>query len=106
MRHVIRSAAILAALIASILLPGTVYAVTGVFGGVCSAGGNTSSSAVCQDQGNTTNPLVGANGVLITVANIIALVAGIVAVIVIIIAGFQYITSAAIRQRYRVPRPR
>ena len=72
-------------------VPATSYAFD-VFGNACSNGGG--DSAVCQDKGNGgTDPLTGQNGILITVANIVALVAGVVAVIVIIVAGWQYITS-------------
>lgn len=57
-----------------------------------SSGQNVSSSAFCQDTG-TTNPIVGSGGVLTIVINIISAVAGFVAVIMIVISGFQMITS-------------
>lgn len=80
-------------LFALCVFPHTSYAFD-VFGNACSAGGG--DSAVCQETGsgkNTTNPLVGSDGLLIKVANIIAVVAGIIAVFMIIIAGMQYVTS-------------
>ena len=65
-----------------------------LFGNACSTGGG--GSAVCQDSGggkNTSNPLVGSNGLLITIANIVAVIAGVIAVFMIILAGWQYVTS-------------
>lgn len=63
-----------------------------VLGGACSAGG--SASAVCQDKtkGNS-NPLTGSDGLLIKIANMVAIAAGVLAVFVIIMAGWRYITS-------------
>ncbi len=63
-----------------------------VFGGSCN--GAASDSAVCQEKANgTTNPLTGSNGLLIKIANIVAIVAGLVAVFIIILSGWKYITS-------------
>jgi hypothetical protein len=53
----------------------------------------TSSSAVCTDSQNSSNPIFGKGSVLAKATNIIAMVAGIAAVIMIIIGGFQYVTS-------------
>jgi len=58
-----------------------------------SSGQNVSSSAFCQDTG-TTNPIVGSGGILTIVINIISVVAGFVAVIMIVVSGFQMITSS------------
>ena len=63
---------------------------SGLFNGVCSNGGG--NSAVCQNN-STTNPLVGPNGLLLKVSEIIALIAGVAAVIVILISGLSFITS-------------
>lgn len=72
-------------------LPASAHAFD-VFGNACSAGGT--DSAVCQEKGNgKTNPLTGSDGLLIKIANIIALIAGTVAVFIIIIGGSRYITS-------------
>lgn len=79
-------------------LPATAFAFD-VFGNSCPTGGAAgSSSAVCQDNSasqsaKNPNPLTGPNGLLITVANIVAAVAGVVAVVVIVISGAKYITS-------------
>lgn len=54
------------------------------------------TSEVCteNDKGKSgTSPLVGSNGVLITVSNILAIVGGIIAVIIIIVAGIGMILS-------------
>ncbi len=59
----------------------------------CDNNTNTTSSAVCQDNKPNQNPLIGANGIVTKVANIIALIVGVASVIVIIIAGIQYMTS-------------
>lgn len=52
-------------------------------------------SAVCKDaeQGQTSNPLFGENGVLTSVVSILSLVLGVIAVIVLIIAGIRFATS-------------
>lgn len=55
--------------------------------------GAASSSAVCASKGNTNDPVSGQNGVILRVADILALVAGLAAVIVIILAGWNYINS-------------
>ena len=61
----------------------------------CNADGavDASSSAVCTDGNNTTNPLTGSGGLIIKVANIVALIAGLAAVVVIIIAAWTFVTS-------------
>ena len=58
-------------------------------GGGCS--GAASGSVVCNTNGK--DPISGADGILRKVTNLIALLAGVVAVILIIISGFQFITS-------------
>jgi hypothetical protein len=55
--------------------------------------GAAASSAVCQDKSKKGNPLTGANGLFIKIANVIAIVAGVAAVIIIILAGLQMVTS-------------
>lgn len=87
-------------LVAAVLsMPSTSYAFN-IFGNSCPTGTNPGSdSAVCQENNtvqsskNPANPLTGPNGILITVANLVAIVAGIIAVIVIILSGWKYITS-------------
>ena len=62
-----------------------------LFSSACS-GKNTAASAVCNDT-TTGNPVVGPNGVIVKVTQIIAVVAGAAAVILIIISGIKFITS-------------
>jgi hypothetical protein len=60
------------------------------FGGVdCGEAGN---SAVC-DRQKSGNPLAGPDGLIIKIANVVAIVAGIAAVIMIIYGGLKYVTS-------------
>jgi hypothetical protein len=54
---------------------------------------NASSSPICQEVSSSQDPLTGPDGIVLTVANIIALVSGAIAVIILIIAGLQMITS-------------
>ena len=58
-----------------------------------SAGTDVGSSAFCQDH-STTNPILAPGGVLNKVTNIVTAIAGFIAVIMIIVAGFQMITSS------------
>lgn len=60
------------------------------FSGVDCTGSDASTSAVC-----TTKPkdISGSNGILVTVANFVALIAGIAAVIILLIASIKYITA-------------
>ncbi len=64
------------------------------FAGFKSGGGCDSSAkdaVVCNTDGK--DPISGTDGILRKVTSFIALLAGIVAVILIIIAGFQFVTS-------------
>ena len=58
----------------------------------CSAGNGGNSSAACSAK--TTDPISGPNGILKKASLVMATLAGIAAVIIIIVGGFQYITSA------------
>ena len=60
--------------------------------------GDAAKSAVCQDNTDK-NPLTGDGGVLIGIANIIALIAGAAAVIVLIVSSIRYITSGGDQQK-------
>ncbi|HEY5806228.1 MAG TPA: hypothetical protein VIS56_02465 [Candidatus Saccharimonadales bacterium] len=60
------------------------------FDDVCDGVG--SSSAACSGTGKDT--ISGADGIILQVANLIAIIAGIAAVFMIIIAGFMFITAA------------
>lgn len=55
--------------------------------------GKAADSSVCKDSKVTTNPIYGPDGVLTTVADIIAAIVGVAAVIVIIVAGINYMMS-------------
>lgn len=59
----------------------------------CNSGSKASSSTGCSIDA-THDPISGSHGVLRRVSLIIAVVAGIAAVIIIIVAGFEFITSA------------
>lgn len=65
-------------------------AVTNPLQAACDAGGGGSSA--CAANGGT-DPIAGPNGALITITNILALVAGAVSIIFIVIGGFKYVTS-------------
>ncbi|HUY53108.1 MAG TPA: pilin [Candidatus Dormibacteraeota bacterium] len=88
-------------LITSIMMAGVfltlgisrVNALSTICNSSATAGNNVSSSAFCKDT-QTTNPIIGTNGVLNDVINIITVIAGFVAVIMIIVAGLQMITSS------------
>ena len=54
---------------------------------------NPDQSTLCTDKNNSTNPVVGSNGVLLRISTIIASIAGVVAVIMVIIGGIGMITS-------------
>jgi hypothetical protein len=60
--------------------------------GDCS--GAAAGSAVCEGRNNNSNPLTGSNGLLLNIANIVALVAGAAAVVIIILAGLRYVQSS------------
>ncbi|MEO8105470.1 MAG: hypothetical protein ABI602_04005 [Candidatus Saccharibacteria bacterium] len=51
------------------------------------------NSAYCVGK-TTVNPIAGPNGILIQIANVIAIFAGIILVIMMIIAGMRYVTSS------------
>lgn len=64
------------------------------FTDVCKTGVNSGNSAVCQQQSDTSNNISGTNGIIIKVANLIAIITGITAVFIIIVAGIRFITSS------------
>lgn len=61
--------------------------------------GNNTTSATCQSKSPNSNPLIGANGILTKVATVIAVIAGVAAVIMIMISGFQMVTSSGDSQK-------
>jgi hypothetical protein len=89
---------LLAILTAGILMAPATVAAFGPFSDVCS-NGDANSSAVCNStsktdsKGNPVNPLVGPDGLLLHIANIIAYIAGAAAIILIIVSGLRFITA-------------
>ena len=61
------------------------------FNSACSSGGGTASSAICSQQ--TTITILGANGIIAKITNLVAFVAGAAAVIFILIGSFNMIAS-------------
>jgi hypothetical protein len=72
------------------------------FGGAgCNAGG--ANSTVCKEAKNqqshpNQNPLTGSNGLLLKIADIIAVLAGAAAVIIIVLAGLRFIQSGGVSE--------
>jgi len=69
------------------------------FGGACS-NPNTGKSVACQSEpkqvnGKAVDPLVGPDGIIAHITNIIAFVAGAAAIIIIIIGALRFITSGS-----------
>ncbi len=64
------------------------------FGDVCVS---KPDSTVCQEQRSQSagsNPIYGANGILIKAARIVSIIVGVASLIMIIIGGFKYVTSS------------
>ena len=57
----------------------------------CTADNN--SSSVCKDANNTNDPITGKDGIITKAVQIFVIIIGITAVIVIVIGGFQFVTS-------------
>jgi heme/copper-type cytochrome/quinol oxidase subunit 2 len=74
-----------------IAAPVPAYA-AGVFDEACN-GQTDSATCTSVTPPKGANPLTGADGILLKVARIIAIIAGVTAVIVIIISGFSYMTA-------------
>lgn len=74
---------------------GRVAAAFDPFSGFKEPGGGCTTTAqnavVCSSNGE--DPISGSNGILRKVTNLIALLAGVASVILIVISGFQFITS-------------
>ena len=66
------------------------------FSEVCQ--GSASGSAACRDN-TTTNPLLGGDGVITRVIQLVIVAVGAVSVFVIIVGGFKYIISAGDPQK-------
>jgi beta-lactamase regulating signal transducer with metallopeptidase domain len=59
---------------------------------VCNSGGGASNASVCKDHSGN-NPIVGKDGIMDKVINLISIVGGIVAVFAIVVAGLQFAIS-------------
>ena len=82
----------------ALLILGLNHAGAASLNSICSdtgatAGSNVGSSAFCKDH-STTNPILSNGGVLNKVTNIITAIAAFVAVVMIVVSGFQLITSS------------
>ena len=55
---------------------------------------SVNSSSVCLEKGKTNNPLVGPEGIITKVIQILVIVLGIAAVIVIMVAGLSFVLSS------------
>lgn len=55
--------------------------------------GAAAASSVCKDKNQTSNPVTGANGILVKAGRIVAIIAAIIAVFVIMAGGVMYITA-------------
>jgi hypothetical protein len=77
----------------SVAFVGHVAAFDNQYGVNCNDSLNAKSS-VCASPSQHTDPLVGPNGLLANIANIVAYVAGAAAIIIIIIGAIRYITSS------------
>lgn len=86
--HLILAASLLLVIISTY---GVASAAFDPFGTTCTA--DTAGSSVCIDKNNTTNPLIGTNGILIRAVQIITFVTGVASVIIIILSGFKYVTA-------------
>lgn len=69
----------------------------------CSSAG-ASASPNCAKINQTDNPLVGSNGLLTKITKIIAVIAGFAGVLMVILGGFNYITSAGDAQKAKKSR--
>lgn len=56
--------------------------------------GESGKSAVCNDRGLAGNPISGTDGLILRIADILALFSGAIAVIIIILAGLRFVTAA------------
>lgn len=73
------------------LMPKYVYA-EDPFKYVCN--GEAANSPTCKDRASSTsNPLLGANGIITNVIKLLIIIIGAASVIMIMIGGFKYITS-------------
>jgi hypothetical protein len=101
MSNLLKILLIPALLLVLCIMPAQAMASNALFNGACSSsngGIGANTSTLCQSDNVSgssvkNNPLLGANGLLLKISTIIALIAGIAAVIVTIVAGMRFITS-------------
>jgi len=85
--------ALLVSAIFSLLVPMSVLAAATPTSEIdCS--GESASSAFCEGQRETGNPLFGADGILTKAARILTIVTGIISMFVMAIAGLRFVTSS------------
>lgn len=95
-KHVLKLL-IISAVVLNILLVTPVISYASPFNQACTSGSvtdgrNVGSSTLCSDN-PTSNPLVGPDGLLIKVVNVVSIIAGVTAVIMIIISGMQFVLA-------------
>lgn len=73
--------------------PAPVLAAPATVNNICNQGTDTSQATACNDQKNGNDPLMGPNGILTRVVQILVYVVGIVSVIMVIVGGLRYILS-------------
>ncbi|HEY1064367.1 MAG TPA: hypothetical protein VGE30_03700 [Candidatus Saccharimonadales bacterium] len=76
---------------AMLLAPASVFA-WDPFGGV-ECNGRSGNSAVCKEGNATEDPISGPDGLIINIANFIAIIAGMVAIVIIILAGLRFVQA-------------
>lgn len=79
-------------------VPQTAGAAYDVFDAACSSSTTKAESPTCASR-TATNPLTGPNGMLMTIAFVISLIAGFTALIVIMLSGAKYIMAGGDAQK-------
>lgn len=59
----------------------------------CSSDRQTNDSAVCQDGRSTSDNITGPQGIVLRIANFVALLSSAIAVVIIILAGLRMVTA-------------
>lgn len=86
---------ILGALLAIIMPSFCVVGIASAFDPFGQACEETNSAGICKDNQEGANPLsTGNNGLLDQIITVLFLIAGVIAVIMIIVGGFQFVTSS------------
>ncbi|HSX06239.1 MAG TPA: hypothetical protein VLG92_00795 [Candidatus Saccharimonadia bacterium] len=74
-----------------LFVPTTALAAYNPLSQACQSGNSVNTSAGCT--AGTDNPIVGPNGILKKVSLVLAFISGVMAVIIIMVSGFNYVTS-------------